>query len=62
MSTALIALAVVFFFVVLFAISAIKVAREYERGIVFRLGRFERALEYCLRKLKKMRSVFKFNE
>ena len=39
MSAALIALAVVFFFVVLFAISAIKVAREYERGIVFRLGR-----------------------
>ena len=39
MNAALIALAVVFFFVVLFAISAIKVAREYERGIVFRLGR-----------------------
>jgi regulator of protease activity HflC (stomatin/prohibitin superfamily) len=38
-SAALIALAVVFFFLVLFAISAIKVAREYERGIVFRLGR-----------------------
>jgi regulator of protease activity HflC (stomatin/prohibitin superfamily) len=32
-------LAVVVFFVVLFLISAIKVAREYERGIVFRLGR-----------------------
>src|SRR5205814_8647300 len=27
------------FLLVLFAISAIKVAREYERGIVFRLGR-----------------------
>ncbi|MDX6426404.1 MAG: hypothetical protein QOD52_1809 [Gaiellaceae bacterium] len=39
MNAALIALAVVFFFLVLFAISAIKVAREYERGIVFRLGR-----------------------
>src|SRR5881398_3080347 len=39
MAAALIALAVVFFFIVLFAISAIKVAREYERGIVFRLGR-----------------------
>ena len=39
MNAALIALAVVFFFAVLFAISAIKVAREYERGIVFRLGR-----------------------
>src|SRR4051812_48820344 len=39
MSAALVALAVVFFFLVLFAISAIKVAREYERGIVFRLGR-----------------------
>jgi regulator of protease activity HflC (stomatin/prohibitin superfamily) len=38
-NAALIALAVVFFFLVLFAISAIKVAREYERGIVFRLGR-----------------------
>jgi regulator of protease activity HflC (stomatin/prohibitin superfamily) len=35
----LVALAVVLFFVVLFLISAIKVAREYERGIVFRLGR-----------------------
>src|SRR3954451_18505063 len=39
MAAALIALAVVVFFVLLFAISAIKVAREYERGIVFRLGR-----------------------
>src|SRR3954451_12510391 len=39
MAAALIALAVVVFFVVLFLISAIKVAREYERGIVFRLGR-----------------------
>jgi regulator of protease activity HflC (stomatin/prohibitin superfamily) len=35
----LVALAVVLFFLVLFLISAIKVAREYERGIVFRLGR-----------------------
>jgi regulator of protease activity HflC (stomatin/prohibitin superfamily) len=34
-----VAAAVVVFFVVLFLISAIKVAREYERGIVFRLGR-----------------------
>src|SRR4051812_45723089 len=39
MSAALVALAVVVFLVVLFLISAIKVAREYERGIVFRLGR-----------------------
>jgi regulator of protease activity HflC (stomatin/prohibitin superfamily) len=39
LSAALVVLAVVFFFAVLFAISAIKVAREYERGIVFRLGR-----------------------
>ena len=31
--------AVVAFIVILFLISAIKVAREYERGIVFRLGR-----------------------
>src|ERR1700741_3644111 len=39
MQAAYVALAVVLFFVVLFLISAIKVAREYERGIVFRLGR-----------------------
>src|SRR6476646_1739436 len=39
MAVGLVVLVVVFFFVVLFAISAIKVAREYERGIVFRLGR-----------------------
>src|SRR5438270_11356651 len=39
MAAALIALAVVLFLVLLFAVSAIKVAREYERGIVFRLGR-----------------------
>jgi regulator of protease activity HflC (stomatin/prohibitin superfamily) len=36
---ALIALAVVVFFLLLFLLAAIKVAREYERGIVFRLGR-----------------------
>jgi regulator of protease activity HflC (stomatin/prohibitin superfamily) len=36
---ALVAVAVVIFLVVLFLFSAIKVAREYERGIVFRLGR-----------------------
>jgi regulator of protease activity HflC (stomatin/prohibitin superfamily) len=35
----LIVAAVVVFLVVIFALSAIKVAREYERGIVFRLGR-----------------------
>ena len=39
MTVAVVVLVVVLFFVVLFAISAIKVAREYERGIVFRLGR-----------------------
>jgi regulator of protease activity HflC (stomatin/prohibitin superfamily) len=39
MAAGLVALAVVVFVVVLFLISAIKVAREYERGIVFRLGR-----------------------
>ena len=39
MTAALIALVVVVFLVVLFAFAAIKVAREYERGIVFRLGR-----------------------
>jgi regulator of protease activity HflC (stomatin/prohibitin superfamily) len=38
-TAALIALVVVVFLVVLFAFAAIKVAREYERGIVFRLGR-----------------------
>jgi regulator of protease activity HflC (stomatin/prohibitin superfamily) len=36
---ALIALAVVAFLLILFLFQAIKVAREYERGIVFRLGR-----------------------
>src|SRR5690349_12093929 len=39
MTAALAAVAVVLFLLVLFLISAIKVAREYERGIVFRLGR-----------------------
>jgi regulator of protease activity HflC (stomatin/prohibitin superfamily) len=36
---ALIVVAAVVFLVLLFAVSAIKVAREYERGVVFRLGR-----------------------
>jgi regulator of protease activity HflC (stomatin/prohibitin superfamily) len=35
----LIIVAVLLFLVILFLISAIKVAREYERGIIFRLGR-----------------------
>src|ERR687885_705277 len=39
MTAALVILVIVLFFVLLFLISAIKVAREYERGIVFRLGR-----------------------
>ena len=39
MTAAAVVLAVIVFLVVLFAIAAIKVAREYERGIVFRLGR-----------------------
>ncbi|HZS24003.1 MAG TPA: slipin family protein [Gaiellaceae bacterium] len=39
MTAAFVAVAVVLFLFVLFLISAIKVAREYERGIVFRLGR-----------------------
>src|SRR4051795_9462094 len=39
MDAALIALAVILFLLILFAIAAIKVAREYERGVVFRLGR-----------------------
>jgi regulator of protease activity HflC (stomatin/prohibitin superfamily) len=38
-SAALVALVVVLFLAVLYAISAIKVLREYERAIVFRLGR-----------------------
>src|SRR5438067_13814005 len=39
MTAALVVLVVVLFLLVLFAVSALKVAREYERGIVFRLGR-----------------------
>src|SRR5213595_1793355 len=39
MSAALVIVAVLLFLVVLFLFSTIKVAREYERGIVFRLGR-----------------------
>src|SRR6201982_2191302 len=39
MTAALIILAVVVFLLVLFLIGALKVAREYERGIIFRLGR-----------------------
>jgi regulator of protease activity HflC (stomatin/prohibitin superfamily) len=39
MNAALIALAAAAFLLVLFLFQAIKVAREYERGIVFRLGR-----------------------
>jgi regulator of protease activity HflC (stomatin/prohibitin superfamily) len=38
-TAALIVVVVLLFLVVLFLISAIKVAREYERGIIFRLGR-----------------------
>ena len=39
MSAALVIVAILLFLIVLFLVSAIKVAREYERGIVFRLGR-----------------------
>jgi len=39
MNAALIIAAVILFVVVLFLFSAIKVAREYERGVIFRLGR-----------------------
>jgi regulator of protease activity HflC (stomatin/prohibitin superfamily) len=35
----LVVLAIVVFFLVLYVIAAVKVLREYERGIVFRLGR-----------------------
>jgi regulator of protease activity HflC (stomatin/prohibitin superfamily) len=38
-SAALIIAAVLLFLLVLFLFSAIKVAREYERGVIFRLGR-----------------------
>jgi regulator of protease activity HflC (stomatin/prohibitin superfamily) len=38
-TAALVAVVAVLFLVLLFLVSAIKVAREYERGIVFRLGR-----------------------
>src|SRR5437870_5312754 len=39
MSAVLVIIAIFLFLIVLFLISAIKVAREYERGIIFRLGR-----------------------
>jgi regulator of protease activity HflC (stomatin/prohibitin superfamily) len=39
MAAALIVVVVLLFLIVLFLVSAIKVAREYERGIIFRLGR-----------------------
>src|ERR687888_2066095 len=39
MTAAIVILVVVLFFVLLYVISAVKVLREYERGIVFRLGR-----------------------
>jgi regulator of protease activity HflC (stomatin/prohibitin superfamily) len=39
MTAAVIVLVIVVFFAVLYAMAAIKVLREYERGIVFRLGR-----------------------
>ena len=39
MSVALIAIAALLFIFLLFAFAAIKVAREYERGVIFRLGR-----------------------
>src|ERR687884_542920 len=39
MEAALIVLVVIAIFVLLFLFAAIKVAREYERGVVFRLGR-----------------------
>jgi len=39
MTAALVAVAVIAFLLILFLISAVKVAREYERGVIFRLGR-----------------------
>jgi regulator of protease activity HflC (stomatin/prohibitin superfamily) len=38
-AAAIIAVVVVLFIFLLFAIAAIKIAREYERGVIFRLGR-----------------------
>jgi regulator of protease activity HflC (stomatin/prohibitin superfamily) len=38
-SVALIIVAILLFLIVLFLFAAIKVAREYERGVIFRLGR-----------------------
>jgi regulator of protease activity HflC (stomatin/prohibitin superfamily) len=38
-SAALVVIAILLFLIVLFLFAAIKVAREYERGIIFRLGR-----------------------
>jgi regulator of protease activity HflC (stomatin/prohibitin superfamily) len=39
MTAVAVVLAIIVFFLILYAIAAIKVLREYERGIVFRLGR-----------------------
>jgi len=39
MTAALVVLAIVVFLLVLYALAAVKVLREYERAIVFRLGR-----------------------
>jgi regulator of protease activity HflC (stomatin/prohibitin superfamily) len=39
MSAALVIIGILLFLIVLFLFAAIKVAREYERGIIFRLGR-----------------------
>jgi regulator of protease activity HflC (stomatin/prohibitin superfamily) len=39
MSAALVIIAILLFLIVLFLFAAIKVAREYERGVIFRLGR-----------------------
>ncbi len=39
MAAAIIAVVIVLFLFLLFVIAAIKIAREYERGVIFRLGR-----------------------
>ena len=39
MTAAFVVFVIVVFFAVLYAIAAVKVLREYERAIVFRLGR-----------------------
>ena len=43
MSTALIVVAVIALIVIVLLFAAVKIAREYERGVIFRLGRLLRS-------------------